>query len=168
MKKIFVIGLGGRVEQANIEVHDVQVVVAEAMEDTYDVLMKNWYGDTLHLDEYKVLEGADGYRFELSDQPQETTLKLFFVNMGGYDTNHFGELHRFSFYVTETENEAKAKSHEKLLPNTFQKHVDNIHEVKNNLKFADGNECFIHFIPSVENFDMKPDWSGYKKLRSNI
>ncbi len=35
MKNLFVIGIGGRVSNANIEVHDMQFIIAEKLSDTY-------------------------------------------------------------------------------------------------------------------------------------
>lgn len=42
MKKLFVIGIGGSVSKANIEVHDVQLVIADSIENTYEILKEDW------------------------------------------------------------------------------------------------------------------------------
>jgi len=164
MKKLFVIGIGGSISKANIEVHDVQLVIADCIENTYELLKEGWYGEHLHLDEFKVLTGADGYAIQIEDYPQNTELNLFFVNMGGYLKETFGEQHEYGFLVAETEKEAKEKAKKELLKNMNDSHVDSIFKVENHLKFADGKIVYIHLIPDGKGYCLNPDWSGYKKL----
>jgi hypothetical protein len=40
MKKLLVIEIGGSISKANIEVHDVQVVIADCIESTYRRIKK--------------------------------------------------------------------------------------------------------------------------------
>ncbi|MDD3903635.1 MAG: DUF1543 domain-containing protein [Sphaerochaeta sp.] len=164
MRKLFVIGIGGSINKANIEVHDVQLVIGESIETTYEVLKENWYGVRLHLDEYTALLGADGYEIKIGDQPQNTSLCLFFVDMGGNLKETFGEQHEYGFFVAETENEAKEKAKKSMLTHVENQHVDRIFKVEDNLRFADGKVSFIHLIPDGKPQGLLPDWSGYIKL----
>ena len=41
---LFLVVLGGRAEMANVELHDVRWVVGSKIEDTYDVLRRDWFG----------------------------------------------------------------------------------------------------------------------------
>ncbi|MDD4320756.1 MAG: DUF1543 domain-containing protein [Acidaminococcaceae bacterium] len=165
MKKLFVIGIGGNVSKANIEVHDVQFIIAETLSDTYDILKRDWYGNSLHIDGYKILDGIDGYRIQLESYPQQTELNLFFINMGGYVKDCFNEMHEFSLFAAVTESEAKEKAKEQLLKHVSDLHIDNICNVKDCLKFADGGKNYIHIIPETKSYNMHPDWSGYIKLK---
>ncbi len=164
MKKLFVIGIGGSTSKANIEVHDVQLVIADSIENTYEILIEGWYGEHLHLDEYKVLAGAQGYRIQIEDHPQNTELNLFFVNMGGYLKETFGEQHEYGFFVAETEKEAKEKAQKELLKNVTDTHVDGIFKVDSKLKFAEGKSAYIHLIRDGKTYSLNPDWCGYKRL----
>ena len=164
MKKLFVIGIGGSISKANIEVHDVQLVIADSMEETYETLKRDWYGIRLHLDEYKVLTGADGYAIQIKEYPQNIELSLFFVNMGGYLKGLFGEQHEYGFFVAQTEEEAKEKAKKELLKNVENRHVDRIFNVESCLKFANGKNASIHLIPDGKTYCLNPDWSGYKIL----
>ncbi|WP_312045557.1 DUF1543 domain-containing protein [Anaerotignum sp.] len=164
MKNLFVIGIGGSSRKANIEVHDVQLVIADCIENTYETLKEDWYGEYLHLDEYKILTGADGYAIQIADYPQNTHLNLFFINMGGYLKETFGEQHEYGFFVAETEKEAKEKAKKELLKNVVESHVDGVFKVENSLKFADGKTVYIHLNPDGKIYNLNPDWSGYKKL----
>ena len=112
MNKLFMVGLGGKTIKANIEVHDVQFVIGESIENTYELLVSNWYGISkkLHLDSYKYLDGADGYQITIQelnkDKKAEMTKSLFLVNIGGYDPESFLEIHRIGLYVAKSSGEA--------------------------------------------------------------
>ena len=64
---LYLVVLGGRVEKANIEVHDVRWVVGSKIEDTYDTLRNSWFGSPngLHIDSYKKIKYIDGYKINL-------------------------------------------------------------------------------------------------------
>ena len=164
MKKVFVIGLGGRKQEVNIEIHDIQFVVAETFEETFEILKQNWYGDSLHLDEYCILEGAKEFKIELSETKVIQKESLYFVNMGGYHSGEFGEIHQNDFYVGSSLEEAKKESKKILLPKVENQHIDNIHLVEERLKSADGKKYYIHLISSNQKYALKADWNGYLKL----
>lgn len=166
MSKLFMIYLGGSAPKANIELHDVQFVVADRIEDTYEQLKRNWFGNTsgLHLDSYKEIRGADGYSITLQDEPQETGKNLYFVNLGGYQNDKLNELHEFSLFVAGNETEAKNKAKDRLLKTASHTHKDNIVEVDDCLSVGSVDGKFIHLHKSEEAFDLRPDWFGYKLI----
>ena len=71
MKKnyLFLVVLGGRAHKANFELHDVRWVVGPKIEDTFNVLRKNWFGSIngLHIDSFKKIEHIDGYKINLQN-----------------------------------------------------------------------------------------------------
>jgi hypothetical protein len=164
MNKLFMIYLGGNAPKANIELHDIQFIVADNIEDTYDQLKSIWFGNIsgLHLDSYKEIKGADGYRIILQDEPQESDKNLYFVNLGGYRKDKLYELHEFGLFVAGSATEAKNKAKDGLLANSLHKHKDNLMEVDDCLKISAVNGKYIHLQKSEETFDMQPDWFGYK------
>ena len=166
MSQLFIVYLGGSAPKANIELHDIQFVVGDTIEATYEQLRKNWFGTVkgLHLDSYKAIKGADGYQISLHDNPQNFDKKLYFVNLGGYDKNKLNELHEFALFVASDKNEAKEKAIASLLNGSELKHKDNLMEVDDCLELSllDGN--YIHLHPSDESFDLIPDWFGYKVI----
>ena len=101
MPKLFAVYLGGAAPGSNIELHDVQFVVGETIEDTYQDLLKLWYGlpESLHLDSYVALEVVDGRRVSLSRTGTDGGDRLFFVNLGAYREGVFGEFHANRFVV---------------------------------------------------------------------
>ncbi len=44
MNKLFIVYLGGSAPKANIELHDIQFVVGNTIEDTFEQLRSNWFG----------------------------------------------------------------------------------------------------------------------------
>lgn len=111
MKHLFVIYIGGSHSKALVELHDVRLVVADKIEDTYAALRKSWWGipESLHLDAWGVLHWADGYSVEI-DSHCTNSHKLYFINLGGYDSEQFTKLHRNVFVVAKNDQEAKIRA----------------------------------------------------------
>ncbi|WP_197056420.1 MULTISPECIES: DUF1543 domain-containing protein [Xenorhabdus] len=61
--QLYMFYLGGNAGKSNIEVHDVQFVAVNKIEEAYPVLRDVWFGDKdkLHLDGYMPVTWADGY-----------------------------------------------------------------------------------------------------------
>lgn len=166
MSQLFIVYLGGNAPKANIELHDVQFVISETIEDTYEQLRQNWFGTVkgLHLDSYKALKGADGYQISIQDKPQDSDKKLYFVNLGGYAEDKLNELHEFALFVAKDKVEAKKKALKSLLGDSLIKHKDNLMEVDDCLEISKVDGKYIHLTLSNEKYDLKPDWFGYRVI----
>lgn len=174
MKKLYMISIGGNAEGSNIETHDVQFVVADHIDDTYDIVKKNWYGIDyqLHLDSYKEIKGVTGYRITLSTEDATKKLsgnpsnseQVYFACLGGYDANYTQELHNIGFIVSDSKAKAKIKALETIKLDGVQTHLDSLIEVSSVLLSSDNQIYYIHLTPSSETYDLKPDWFGYKRL----
>lgn len=125
MKKIFMIGLGGSVPGANIEVHDMQFVYAESLEDTYEILKERWYGSSLHIDSYREFTYIDGYKVIPNGDSKE---ELFMIVYGGYNPEEIDEVHKYSFIFASNETEAKQKAKKVI---SHFKHIDHVDSVVN-------------------------------------
>ena len=177
--------LGGRLTKANVELHDVRWVIGEEIEDTYDVLRRDWFGDLegLHIDSYKKINYVDGYKINLKSS-QNKKLKnkssieeykknnLWFVNIGGYDPSSMQEKHEFGLVVATSSSEAKNKAKSKWLNGLKKKHKDDIYSMEN-LVYLD--DCQL--IKKIDNWEIElfleenciednnyPDWYGFKKI----
>ena len=183
---LFLVVLGGRAHKANVELHDVRWVVGSKIEDTFNVLRKNWFGsiDGLHIDSFKKIEHIDGYKINLKNfekikiknkqsiiqnDPQSN---LWFVNIGGYDPSSMQEKHEFGLVVASSSLEAKKTAKSKWLIGCRKKHKDDIASL-NTLISCD--DCqLIKNIGSweieliLENNSVEetnyPDWYGYKRI----
>ena len=183
---LFLVVLGGRARNANVELHDVRWVVGTRIEDTYSLLRKEWFGiiEGLHIDSYKKINIVDGYKVNLKNienkklknnkflKGNNTKKKLWFVNIGAYNPCSMQEKHEFGLVVASNSLEAKNKAKSKWLNGFKKKHKDDISPLIN---FADVDDCEI--IKKVGNWEIElilennsaentyyPDWYGYKRI----
>lgn len=159
--KLFFIYIGGTHEKALIELHDVRLVLAEKIEDTFDYLRDNWWGtpESLHLDAWGELTYADGHKIILSKDPlpETQTKKLYFVNLGGYSETEFTELHKNIFVVAENDSKAKVRALKTILGwnshhRDYQHEIEKILEVQ---KLTNCDQYNIHLIPTKEEEEFK-------------
>jgi len=130
---LFVIYIGGTHSQALIELHDLRIIAADTIEDTYDILRKTWWGtpESLHLDAWGILKHVDGYDIRISKaRPDASQDQLFFLNLGGYDSEQFTELHQNVFVVAKDISEAKIKA-KKNISHWETPHKDYQYEIEN-------------------------------------
>ena len=68
-KFLYLIVLGGRTNKSNVELHDVRWVVGSKVEDTFDILRRDWFGspDCLPIDSYKKIKKVDGYQINIKN-----------------------------------------------------------------------------------------------------
>ena len=183
---LFLVVLGGRATKSNVELHDVRWVIGSRIEDTFDVLRRDWFGinDGLHIDSYKKINYVDGYKINLkkienkklinNKIPNENDTKnnLYFVNIGGYDPTSMQEKHEFGFVVASSYLEAKNKAKSKWLIGYKKKHKDDITFLR---KFITLDDCEL--IKKIGNWEINltqedkfieetnyPDWYGYRRI----
>ena len=183
---LFLVVLGGRADKANVELHDVRWVVGPKIEDTFNVLRKNWFGsiDGLHIDSFKKIEYIDGYKINLKNFEKNKIKNkqsfnqinpkknLWFVNIGGYDPSSMQEKHEFGLVVASSSLEAKNKAISKWLSGCRKKHKDDIASL-NTLISCD--DCQL--IKNIGSWEIElilennlleetnyPDWYGYKRI----
>ena len=183
---LFLVVLGGRAEMANVELHDVRWVVGSKIEDTYDVLRRDWFGtyEGLHIDSYKKINYVNGYKINLKNienkklknkknfNGNNTKKNLWFVNIGGYDPSSMQEKHEFGLVVASSKLEAKNIAKSKWLLGCEKKHKDDIASLK---RLIGCDDCQI--IKKIGNWELEltqgnnlieennnPDWYGFKRI----
>jgi hypothetical protein len=130
--KLFMFYIGGDCGNSNIELHDVRFSVGNTPEDCYNDLRKQWWGEpkSLHLDCWGPVEQADGFDVALTTAPAiDTSPKLFFVNLGGYNPSEFGELHKNVLIVAPDRDTAKRKALAQI-NDWIEPHKDRIFEIE--------------------------------------
>ncbi|MCD8547039.1 MAG: DUF1543 domain-containing protein [Aeromonadaceae bacterium] len=165
MPHLYQFYLGGHAGRANLEIHDLQFVVAESVEDAIPHLQSAWFGDPakLHLDGYRLIQWVDGYRVALKPEPAPAGPKLYFVNVGGYRAGELAELHEFGLFVANSAAEAKAQALKTLLVGAAQRHKDNLKEVDNQLLLDKLQGYHIHLLPAAGTPDPVA-WQGYRPI----
>ena len=188
-KFLFLVVLGGRAKMANVELHDVRWAIGSRIEDTFDVLRRDWFGtlEGLHIDSYKKINYVDGYKINLKNIENkqlknnknfnENTSKknLWFVNIGGYDPSSMQEKHEFGLVVASDKLEAKNIAKSKWLMGCKKRHKDDIASLKILIGCDDSK-----LIQSIGNWEIvltkennlivennDPDWYGYKRIDKN-
>ena len=182
---LYLVVVGGRISKANIEVHDVRWVIGSKIEDTYDILRKDWFGDIdgLHIDSYKKIYSVDGFKIKIKKsqiKKSEINLikkvknkkELWFINLGGYDPKSMQEKHDFGLVVASTASDAKKMAKSKWLNSFFKKHIDDIDCLQ---RFSDIDDCRliknindweIELIPENIKYEQTnyPDWFGFLRI----
>jgi hypothetical protein len=163
---LYMVSLGGKVTGCNIEVHDVQFVIANHIDETVGLLKSTWYGlgHKLHMDSYKAITGADGYKIQLTKVKPNNTKQLFFVQFGGYKKECTQELHDIGLFVGESEADVKERALKLVQIADIENHVDSILPIETVIRSIDGETYFIELVESMEYFDQSPDWFGYRRL----
>ena len=167
MKKLFLIKIGGSVGLSNIEVHDIQFILADNIEETFDELKVRWYGEirSLHIDGYKIISNIDDYNIIISGQKPSQTKRLFFIDLGGYSDKIFGEIHKNVFLLAENIDEARSEASKIIKDYPNIDHIDSICDVEENINVTSKENIYLSF----ENADLKyndlADWQGYLKLK---
>jgi hypothetical protein len=164
---LFVFAIGGNAGKSNIEVHDIQFVIAEKPEDAWPTLRDNWFGDKdkIHLDGYGRLRWVNGYRVSVSKIPPASELpKLFFVNVGAYCKTELMELHAFDFFVANNAADAKKQALASLLSGEQQQHKDNLKEVDDCKLLSEIGDYYLHLEPQAEGSPFIPEWQGYRPI----
>ena len=182
---LYLVVVGGRIPKANVELHDVRWVVGSKIEDTFDVLRKDWFGsnDGLHIDSYKKIYSVDGYKIKIKKsqikksainviKKVKNTKKLWFINLGGYDPKSMQEKHEFGLVVASTASDAKKIAKSKWLNSFLKKHNDDIDCLQ---RFSDVDDCRlikhindweIELIPENIKYEQTnyPDWFGFLRI----
>ena len=182
---LYLVVVGGRISKANIEVHDVRWVIGSKIEDTYDILRKDWFGDIdgLHIDSYKKICSVDGYKIKIKKsqinksainliKKVKNTKKLWFINLGGYHPKSMQEKHEFGLVVASTASDAKKMAKSKWLNSSLKKHNDDIDCLQ---RFSDVDDCRlikhindweIELIPENIKYEQTnyPDWFGFLRI----
>lgn len=167
MPKLFAVYMGWKAEGSQIELHDVQFVIGDKIEDTYETLKDKWFGvkKSAHIDCYMALQYIDGYEISLyqwEKKPQD--IHLYFVNAGAYDPNKFTELHENGFYVAKDSMEATKKALAELCVDTEKTHRDNLYDVDDCIQVDEVDGWHIELVPTDKTQKLVPDRYGYGRL----
>lgn len=146
---LFVVMLGGKHPRAKIEVHDVVFAVADSLEAAYPQLRQGWFGHPagLHIDSWMRVDGVEGWKVELSPfAPLPGAPRLYFINLGGYESRSFGEAHHYVLVVAQNKAEAKSKGKRLMLANWAKPHTDALMDVDDCLPIDEVSGRYIHLV----------------------
>jgi hypothetical protein len=151
-KMLFVVMLGGKHPKAKIEVHDVAFVVADCLEAAYSQLRQGWFGSQagLHIDAWMAVDGVEDWKVELSTlAPQPGSPRLYFINLGGYESRAFGEAHHYLLVVARNKREATSKGKRHMLTHWAQAHTDTVLDVDDCLPIDEVSGRYVHLVEGL-------------------
>lgn len=120
--KLFMLLLGCKPKGRHIEQHDLFFTISDCLKNTLPHIKEFWTdAGTVHIDAWREVTEVEGYQIEVvpTSNKSKNTLKLFFINLGGYKPNEFEEYHYKMLVVAENKTLAihKAKA------SAFYKHT---------------------------------------------
>lgn len=151
---LFIVMLGGNHPRARIEVHDVAFVVADSLEAAYPQLRQDWFGSPkgLHIDSWMAVDGVEKWRVELSPlAPAADSHRLYFINLGGYESHVFGESHHCLLVVARDKREAISKGKRYMLSHWTQAHTDGVLDIDDCLPVDAVGGRFVHLVEGPHN-----------------
>ena len=102
--------------------------MGETLEDTIPQLRAAWWGtpQSLHIDGYAELTHVDGRPIRVVSGPAAAgpRLALWFINVGGYTPELFGEQHHYLFMIGTEKSEVWTRARA-LSPEWTGRHKDN-------------------------------------------
>ncbi len=174
---LYLVILGGRTCQSNIEIHDARWVCGDKIEDTFSQLTSQWLGlkNGLHIDSYLKICYIDGYEIILNKESKSlrSNKKLWFVNLGGYSPKELYEFHKITLVVASSSGSAKKKALNRWRNKLELIHKDDLSQIEscclvdNCIPIQKVNEWHITVRPDSKNRNQKiePDWYGYLKIK---
>ena len=118
---LYMLKIGARPHGRLIEQHDVMFVVANSLSETIGVVNQHWQDvkGQWHLDAWRDVNRVGDYQISVVETTSnnedsgnlndDTELKLYFVNLGGYLPNQFEEFHYKTLVVAESLAKATAQ-----------------------------------------------------------
>ncbi|MGE6360247.1 DUF1543 domain-containing protein [Psychrobacter cibarius] len=192
MPTLFMVQLGGRPKGRLIEQHDIFFGVANQVSELVDDINNHWpeVNNKWHIDSYRAITKVDNYSVKLIESNNkvdaENGLRLFFINLGGYQRGSFEEFHHKLLIVAATQADAikqakqstfykeftfkdkdspfNAASH---IDDKFQVDIDDIYDVNDlvsNIQIL--IEPTIHNSHELANADEDKEYVGYLSIKN--
>ena len=112
MLTLYMVQLGARPKGRLIEQHDIFFGVANHVSELVGDINQHWpeVKNKWHIDSYRAITKVDGYTIKLVETGKQITkgtdLKLFFINLGGYQQGSFEEFHYKLLIVAASQAQA--------------------------------------------------------------
>jgi hypothetical protein len=110
MPKLYMLLIGATLQGRNIEQHDVFFGIGNSIKELIPDVEAFWPGNNkLHFDAWREVTNVNGYKVEVvqkNESKQDSTFKLFFINLGGYKQNEFEEFHYKMVIAASDKSEA--------------------------------------------------------------
>ncbi|MET1055988.1 MAG: DUF1543 domain-containing protein [Pedobacter sp.] len=114
--KLYMLLLGSKAPQRNVEQHDYFFGVARSLKELVPEIKAFWpeAGNSIHIDGWREVNAVEGYQIRAvlkEDGSSSSEKSLFFINLGGYQENILEEQHYI--VLTVQDDRALATQHAK-------------------------------------------------------
>ncbi|WP_201501209.1 DUF1543 domain-containing protein [Psychrobacter cibarius] len=192
MPTLFMVQLGGRPKGRLIEQHDILFGVANQVSELIDDINNHWpeVNNKWHIDSYRAITKVGNHTVKLIESDNQAandnSLKLFFINLGGYQRGSFEEFHHKLLIVADNQKDAikQAKQSEfyqqltfkdkdtpfnaaSHIDDKFQVDIDDIYDVNDlvsNIQIL--IEPRIHNSHELTNADEDKEYVGYLSIKN--
>lgn len=192
MLTLFMVQLGGRPKGRLIEQHDVFFGVANQMSELIDDINNHWpeVNNKWHVDSYRAITKVGNHTVKLIESDNQAApdngLKLFFINLGGYQQGSFEEFHYKLLVVATSQADAikQAKQSDfykqftfkdKTSPFNAASHIDdkfevdidniyNVNDLVSNIQIL--IEPMINNSHELTNADEDKEYVGYLSIKN--
>ena len=192
MPTLFMVQLGGRPKGRLIEQHDIFFGVANQVRELVEDINHHWpeVKNKWHIDSYRAITKVGNHTVKLIESNNQTAndngLKLFFINLGGYQRGSFEEFHHKLLIVADNQKDAikQAKQSEfyqqltfkdkdtpfnaaSHIDDKFQVDIDDIYDVNDlvsNIQIL--IEPTIHNSHELANADEDKEYVGYLSIKN--
>lgn len=192
MPTLFMVQLGGRPKGRLIEQHDIFFGVANQVRELVDDINHHWpeVKNKWHIDSYRAITKVGNHTVKLIESDNQAAndngLKLFFINLGGYQRGSFEEFHHKLLIVADNQKDAikQAKQSEfyqqftfkdkdspfnaaSHIDDKFQVDIDDIYDVNDlvsNIQIL--IEPTIHNSHELANADEDKEYVGYLSIKN--
>jgi hypothetical protein len=107
--ELFMLMLGCKPAGRHTEQHDVFFTIGKQFNELKADIYSFWSdGGRIHVDAWRIVRYVDGHRIRVvpRNASKSSKLKLFFLNLGGYQPGNMDELHYKLLLVARTKAEA--------------------------------------------------------------
>ena len=109
--KLYLLLLGSKAPNRNVEQHDYFFGIAESLKELVPSIRAFWpeAGNSIHLDGWREITRVDGYSVKVVLKQENLAVspkKLFFINLGGYQAGKLEEQHYTVLSVHEDRTQA--------------------------------------------------------------
>lgn len=117
--KLYMLLLGSKAPGRHVEQHDFFFGIAASLKELVPDIKTFWKntGSTLHVDGWREVGHVDGYRIKVILKEEANVLtehRLFFINLGGYQSGKLEEQH-YTILTVQTERAAAIQQSKKTV-----------------------------------------------------
>ena len=191
MPTLFMVQLGGRPKGRLIEQHDMFFGVANQVSELIEDINHHWpeVKNKWHIDSYRAITKVGNHSIKLVESATSdgnNGLKLFFINLGGYQQGSFEEFHYKLLVVAATQADAVKQAKQSVFYKEFTfkdkdspfdaaSHIDDkfavdIDDIYNVNDLISNVQILIEPIPhdshALANTDDDKEYVGYLSIKN--